>query len=180
MAVYVCFHMMMMMMLYSFSMPTEPHKIGYAGLYGNFRKLIDECRWEEAHAAQADIQEQGMRINNTIWTVLINQCIDKKKGLETARGIWKLVQDSSFQSNAYLGTHLIRMFNLLGSVDEANEVFSQLTRPNVYTWNAIIAANARHGQGHEALKLYYQMFDMNVEPDDYVFASALKGCASIG
>ncbi|KAH7374036.1 hypothetical protein KP509_17G084700 [Ceratopteris richardii] len=159
--------------------PTENHKIGYAGVFGNFRLLVEEGRWEEAKAAQDDIHEKGMRVNANIWQLVIQHCI-ANKGLDSARGIWKLVQDSKFQGNAFVGTHLIRMFNMLGSVEDANDVFAKLTRPNVYTWNAVIAANARHGQGDLALKLYYRMLDIHGEPDDFVFVSALQACRAIG
>ncbi|MCO5558464.1 hypothetical protein L7F22_012047 [Adiantum nelumboides] len=159
--------------------PTENHKIGYAGVFGNFRLLVEEERWEEAKAAQDDIHEKGMRINANIWQLVIQHCI-ANKGLESARGIWRLVQDSKFQANAFVGTHLIRMFNLVGSVEDANDVFAKLTRPNVYTWNAVIAANARHGQADLALKLYYRMLDVHGEPDDFVFVSALEACRAIG
>ncbi|MCO5604703.1 hypothetical protein L7F22_058873 [Adiantum nelumboides] len=157
----------------------EHHKIGYAGVFGNFRKLIEEENWEGAHAAQADIHSKGMRVNSNVWALVIQHVI-AKKGLDSARHVWKLVQETNFQPNAFVGSHLIRMFNLLGSVDEANEVFSQLTRPNIYTWNAVIAANAKHGQGDLAIKLYHQMVEVHGEPDDFVFVSALKGCLSVG
>ncbi|KAI5058026.1 hypothetical protein GOP47_0026196 [Adiantum capillus-veneris] len=159
--------------------PTENHKIGYAGVFGNFRLLVEEERWEEAKAAQDDMHEKGMRVNANIWQLVIQHCI-ANKGLESARGIWRLVQDSKFQGNAFVGTHLIRMFNMVGSVEDANDVFAKLTRPNVYTWNAVIAANARHGQGDLALKLYYRMLDVHGEPDDFVFVSALEACRATG
>eukprot|EP00250_Pteridium_aquilinum_P002196 c12389_g1_i1 orf=217-3630(+) len=162
----------------SFS-PTEHHKIGYAGVFGNFRKLVEEDQWEEAKAAQADMHDKGMRVNANIWQLVVQHCI-ANKGLESARGIWRLVQESNFQGNAFVGTHLIRMFNMLGSVEDANDVFARLTRPNVYTWNAVIAANARHGQGDLALKLYYRMLEIHGEPDDFVFVSALEACRSAG
>lgn len=162
----------------SFS-PTEHHKIGYAGVFGNFRKLVEEDQWEEAKAAQDDMHEKGMRVNANIWQLVIQHCI-ANKGLESARGIWRLVQESNFRGNAFVGTHLIRMFNMLGSVEDANDVFAKLTRPNVYTWNAVIAANARHGQGDLAIKLYYRMLDVHGEPDDFVFVSALEACRSAG
>lgn len=155
------------------------HKIGYAGVFGNFRKLIEEENWEGAHAAQADMHAKGMRVNSNVWALVIQHVISKK-GLDSARHVWQLVQETNFQPNAFVGSHLIRMFNLLGSVDEANEVFSQLTRPNVYTWNAVISANAKHGQGHLAIKLYHQMVEVHGEPDDFVFVSALKGCVGVG
>lgn len=157
----------------------EHHKIGYAGVFGNFRKLIEEENWEGAHAAQADIHSKGMRVNSNVWALVIQHVI-AKKGLDSARHVWKLVQETNFQPNAFVGSHLIRMFNLLGSVDEANEVFSQLTRPNIYTWNAVISANAKHGQGDLAIKLYHQMVEVHGEPDDFVFVSALKGCVGVG
>ncbi|MCO5547968.1 hypothetical protein L7F22_001423 [Adiantum nelumboides] len=164
--------------IFSFT-PTENHKIGYAGVFGNFRLIVEEGRWEEAKAAQDDIHEKGMRVNANIWQLVIQHCI-ANKGLDSARGIWRLVQDSKFQGNAFVGTHLIRMFNMVGSVEDANDVFAKLTRPNVYTWNAVIAANARHGQGDLALKLYYRMLDVHGEPDDFVFVSALEACKAIG
>lgn len=161
------------------SFSASDNKIGYAGVFGNFRKLVEEKRWDEAHEAQADMEKKGIRVSSTIYQVLIQHCINNKS-IESARGVYDLIKKTNFQPNAFIGSHLIRMFNLLNSLEEANDVFSQLTRPNVYTWNAIIQANAKHGQGQHAIELYYRMLDAKGVPDEFVFVGVLKGCANTG
>lgn len=162
-----------------FPKPRFENSVGYPGVFGNFRKCVEEGRWDDADDAQEDMHRKGMRVNSNIYAVLIQKVITNKC-LDAARELYTLIKKTAFQPNAFLGSHMIRMFHLLGSLEEANDVFSQLTRPNVFTWTAIISANAKMGRGEEAIRLYYRMLECKGVPDEYVFSGVLKGCTNIG
>lgn len=82
-------------------------------------------------------------------------------------------------SNAFLGSHLIRMFSYCGSLSEAYLVFCKLPAHNVFTWSAIIAAYASDGQNDEACNLFKEMLQSSIKPDEVTFVVILKACASI-
>ncbi|XP_030527815.1 pentatricopeptide repeat-containing protein At5g48910 [Rhodamnia argentea] len=66
----------------------------------------------------------------------------------------------------------------------ARAVFSQMRRPNCFSWNSIIRALAESDDDAmqlEALVLFYEMaLDGDVEPNRFTFPSVLKACARLG
>lgn len=91
-----------------------------------------------------------------------------------------IINRAGLASNTFLGSHLIRMFASCGSLLEANQAFSKLHKPNLFTWSAIISANAKLGHGVQAINLYLQMQGSNVVPDGHIFSAVLKACGSAG
>lgn len=137
------------------------------------QKLCEIGRLQEAIEV-TDTHVAYISIN--IYQCLLQSCIIKKD-LAAGRKVHSLILKSGFESNAYLGSYLIRMFDLCGSLLEANEVFVELPYPNVFAWSAIISACTKHGQGEQAIKLYQKMQESNVQPDGHVFVAGLKACA---
>eukprot|EP00250_Pteridium_aquilinum_P004392 c14604_g1_i2 orf=840-1403(+) len=105
----------------------------------------------------------------------IQQCIHRKNLLES-RKVHTLVVEIGYEANAYLGSYLIRMFVLCGSLSEANSVFSKIYKPNVYAWSEILLANTNNGQSEKAIGLYHQMQPTCVKPDKCVYVAVLKAC----
>lgn len=104
-------------------------------------------------------------------------CIDKRD-LAAGRRVYSLILKGGCEVDAFLGSHLIRMFALCGSLSEANQVFGKISQPSVYTWSSIIVAHIRLGEDEQAIKLYQQMPESGVKPNDYVFVAVLKACTS--
>ncbi|MCO5567340.1 hypothetical protein L7F22_021030 [Adiantum nelumboides] len=109
--------------------------------------------------------------------VRLQKCIDERD-LTTARGVHRLAIESGLDSDAFIGSHLIRMFGQFDCLHEANQVFHRLPDPNLYSWNAIILAHAKSGQNQAALLLYHELHNSRLEPDGHIFVSALKTCIS--
>lgn len=99
-----------------------------------------------------------------------------KKNLAAGREAHHLIVKTGFQSNLFLGRTLIRMFALCGALSDANDVFHQLTKPDVSAWTAIISVNSKLGQDDQAAKLYQQMQESSVAPDGHAFVAVLKSC----
>lgn len=123
------------------------------------------------------MDQQGLHVSISDLYCLLQLCI-KDEDLAAGRKLRTLIARYGFESNAFLGSHLIRMFALLGCLMEANQVFNKLPEPSVYSWSAIISAHAKLGQGEQAIELYYQMQQSSVKPDDHVFVAVLQACIS--
>ncbi|GLJ29003.1 hypothetical protein SUGI_0572420 [Cryptomeria japonica] len=59
------------------------------------------------------------------------------------------------------------------------EFDSGRTKPNIVSWNAMVAGYSQNGCGDKALNLFYQMQQENLEPDHFTFGSVLRACGSV-
>ena len=85
-----------------------------------------------------------------------------------------------FHTISSLGDHIIRLFAACGSLEEAYEAFSSIVKPSVFTWNSLISAHLKLGEGHVALKLYERIREEGINPDRVTFISVCNACGSIG
>ncbi|KAG4166045.1 hypothetical protein ERO13_A13G107500v2 [Gossypium hirsutum] len=66
------------------------------------------------------------------------------------------------------------------SLEESAKVFSRMSQRNSISWNSMIAAFARHGDGCRALQLYEEMRSDGIAPTDVTFLSLLHACSHVG
>ena len=78
---------------------------------------------------------------------LIQDCIREGNIVVWGRALYALIKKNELHYNAFLGTHLIRMFASFPSLVDANQVFEILPEPSVFSWSAIIAAYANLEEG---------------------------------
>lgn len=105
-------------------------------------------------------------------------------GVDTSLGLGKqfhsLVIKRNFGSNPFVGNGLINMYSKCGELQESTKVFSRMPWRNAVSWNSMIAAFARHGDGFRALRLYEEMRQEGVEPTDITFLTMLHACSHVG
>eukprot|EP00250_Pteridium_aquilinum_P003056 c13392_g1_i1 orf=653-2890(+) len=104
----------------------------------------------------------------------------KKKDLVAGRQLHSLLVSNGMCLVACHGDRIIRMFTLCGSLLEASLAFCTISKPSVYSWQAIISAHVHQGQSNRALGLYDQMKRDNVKPNMYVMQCILQACGNIG
>ena len=107
---------------------------------------------------------------------LLQDCI-KRKDIASGRKVHDIIKKNSLESNAFLGSHLIRMFASCGSLVDATEVFQMLSNPSIFSWGAIISAHSTLGHMEETISLYHSMCSSNIRPDGHVFVAVLKACS---
>ncbi|XP_031130329.1 pentatricopeptide repeat-containing protein At3g05340 [Ipomoea triloba] len=105
-------------------------------------------------------------------------------GSDTLLGLGKqvhsLIIKKGFLPNPFVSNGLINMYSKCGELQESVKVFDQMPQRNPVSWNSLIAAFARHGNGFRALKLYEEMRSNGVEPTDVTFLSLLHACSHVG
>lgn len=152
---------------------------GAFGSYAHISKLCQEERLNEALQAAKLMDQQGIPVSRDIMYCLLQCCI-KRKVLTAARQVRSLMVNTGLDSITFLRDHLIRLFALCGSLHEANEIFGKVAKPSIYTWNAIISAHEKLGEGKEIFKLFCKMQDDGLRPDKVTFLCILKASGSIG
>ncbi|KAL2514858.1 Pentatricopeptide repeat-containing protein [Forsythia ovata] len=105
-------------------------------------------------------------------------------GIDTSLAFGKqvhaLVIKKGYASNVFVSNGLINMYSKCGELEESVKIFYQIPQKNQVSWNSMIAAFARHGDGFKSLKLYEEMKSEGVEPTDVTFLSLLHACSHVG
>lgn len=104
----------------------------------------------------------------------------KLKDLERGLEIHGEIARMGMERDVYISSVSVDMYAKCGSLGKAREVFNKLPVKNVVSWNALIAAYAKHGYGEEALKLFDQMQFEGITPDAVTILCSLKACGSVG
>ncbi|KAI5082554.1 hypothetical protein GOP47_0002297 [Adiantum capillus-veneris] len=115
------------------------------------------------------------------WTQLCNVLTKsaKQKDLEAGSCIHQFMVTTGLDREGILRDHLIRLYACCGCLEEARLVFCMSQVRSVYTWNSIISAHAKLGNGRATLHLYACMLDEGVAPDNVTFLCILKACATL-
>ncbi|KAH7440558.1 hypothetical protein KP509_04G112700 [Ceratopteris richardii] len=108
---------------------------------------------------------------------LLQGCL-AKKDLALGRHIRCLMVSSGLDFVAPLGDHLICTLALCGSLLEAESVFLKISKPSIFTWNAILFSHVSLGERRNVLLLYAKMQHEGSQPDGVTFLHVLKACGS--
>ena len=100
--------------------------------------------------------------------------------LEHGNWVQSYIKKKSVNLTMPLGNALIDMFSKCGDIQNAELVFSQMTRRCIITWTAMVSGLAFNGQCREALSLFERMHNEGIEPDDVIFITILSACSHGG
>lgn len=75
---------------------------------------------------------------------------------------------------------LISMYSRCGCLEDSIKVFSECEEADQVSWSSMIAAYGFHGRGVEAVKLFEQMEQEELEPNEVTFLSLLYACSHSG
>lgn len=80
------------------------------------------------------------------------------------------------ERNNFVACSLCDLYAKCGYLNSAKKVFYQIERPDIASWNAIIAGFSNGGAETEAMSFFSQMTELGLNPDDVTLCSIL--CAS--
>ncbi|XP_065858252.1 pentatricopeptide repeat-containing protein At2g41080 isoform X2 [Euphorbia lathyris] len=75
---------------------------------------------------------------------------------------------------------LISMYSRCGCLEDSVKVFLECKYADPVLWSSMISAYGFHGRGEEAIKLFHQMEQEELEPSDVTFLSLLYACSHCG
>ena len=118
-------------------------------------------------------------LRNTLYLRLL-ECV-KKKDVTSTRNVHLCLLNYCQDSISTLGGYLIRALTTsTATLFEANLAFSSVSKPCVFTWNAIILAHTIFGEDFIALDLYTQMMGDGLQPNDATLSWVVKICGGVG
>ncbi|MCO5581430.1 hypothetical protein L7F22_035314 [Adiantum nelumboides] len=116
--------------------------------------------------------------NNVAFICTLKACV-LTLSLDWGRMIHAFIMHVKLDFDVYVGSCLVDMYVKCGSIQDATQVFCRLSVRNVVTWSTLIAGYVKEGLGAAALKLFSQMQEEKVAPNEVTFASNLSACCLI-
>lgn len=135
---------------------------------------------QEALNSFEQMQLAGFRPDEVTFACVLKVCgslgaLDTGQELHNQMANDKLVGKDPMIANALIG-----MYAKCGLYVKAREVFNEMPKRDVISWNALISGYLLHGHGEEALSCFEQMDNEGIYPDTITFASIFKACGSVG
>ncbi|PHT57340.1 hypothetical protein CQW23_05826 [Capsicum baccatum] len=75
---------------------------------------------------------------------------------------------------------LVDMYAKNGNLAAAELMFSSVILPNLICWNSMLGAYGYHGKSQEAFKVFNNILQHGLTPDDVTFISLLAACSHCG
>jgi pentatricopeptide repeat protein len=82
--------------------------------------------------------------------------------------------------NTLIDTALVNLYSRCGKLVDARRVFDGISEHDVVSFNAMIAAYARHGHHKAVVEIFYGMLNERLVPDSLTFVHALSACSHAG
>ncbi|KAL5544123.1 hypothetical protein UlMin_007907 [Ulmus minor] len=136
-------------------------------------------RWEEVVKLFRRMQELGIQFNDV--TMISALTASGRVGdLELGKWINGYIEANGLKGSLALATSLVDMYAKCGQVDTARRLFDQMDRRDVVAWSAMISGYSQVNRCREALDLFKEMQESNVEPNEVTMVSVLYSCAVLG
>ncbi|KAM3313814.1 hypothetical protein ACQJBY_032988 [Aegilops geniculata] len=97
-------------------------------------------------------------------------------------GMWvhQLMDELGVEKNHLLISALVDMYAKCGRIDVSVEIFNNIKRKHLSTWNTMISSLAGHGLGSDVVMLFHRMELSGVVPDGVTFVALLTACSHCG
>ena len=124
------------------------------------------------------MERDGMRPNEVTFSSILVACVSLSD-LVTGRMIHAKVYQNGSCSVLLVANALLNMYGKCGRLEEAKWIFNDQIQRDTVSWNSIILAHTLHEKHEEAIKLFTQMGEQGVEPNDVTFINVLSACAEV-
>eukprot|EP01018_Ginkgo_biloba_P013193 Gb_32457 [translate_table: standard] len=143
-------------------------------LHEDVRRLCMQGRLKEALHILPVIED----VDDFTYICLLQMCI-RKKTLSEGKLVNTHINEMGVMLDTFLGNTLLNMYAKCGSLVDARRVFDNLSKRDALSWTVMIAAYSRHGLAEEALRLFRQMQQTGIQPNQFTFTSVLPACAKL-
>ncbi|XP_058097873.1 pentatricopeptide repeat-containing protein At1g08070, chloroplastic-like [Magnolia sinica] len=133
----------------------------------------------EALALFEEMQAANVKPTDATIVSMLSACAHLG-ALDQGARLHAYINDHKIVIGTILGTALVDMYAKCGSIACATQVFYDIEEKDVLAWNTIISGMAMHGHANESHRLFNEMQEVGVRPDDMTFVAVLSACSHAG
>eukprot|EP01018_Ginkgo_biloba_P040301 Gb_16664 [translate_table: standard] len=147
-----------------------------SSIYADMSPLCMESRLKEVLDTIPIKHHGGIPVDYNMYSTLLEACTNMK-ALAEGKMVHAHILLSGLEQDVVLGTKLVSMYAMCGSLVDAHFVFENINKRDIFLWNAMIRGSVQSGFSEEALLLYHQMQWEGIQPNYFTFLCVLKSCA---
>lgn len=126
-----------------------------------------------------DMQNAKVKPDNCTLVNVLTACA-RVGALSQGKWVHAYISKNGINVDGFVATALVDMYSKCGSIEKAQEVFSNSSRKDISTWNSMIEGFGTHGFGERALHILSDMLVNGFKPNDVSFISVLSACSRAG
>lgn len=117
---------------------------------------------------------------NSVTMVSVLQACAAVSALEQGKLMHAYILRKGLDSILPVMSALLTMYARCGDLELGKNVFNQMEKRDVVSWNSLISSYAIHGLGSEALIAFQEMVQLGFSPSPITFVSVLGACSHSG
>ncbi|CAN6486928.1 unnamed protein product [Victoria cruziana] len=99
---------------------------------------------------------------------------------EPGKQIHGYIIRKQIRSNVKIGNALLDMYSKCGSIKYAEEIFRKVENKDLVLYNSMMAGYANNGREMDAINLFEDMIQEEIQPDEISFLAILSACRHTG
>ncbi|XP_077224489.1 tetratricopeptide repeat (TPR)-like superfamily protein [Tasmannia lanceolata] len=151
-------------------------KVSWTVMIGGF---VKNNRFEEALECFREMQLAKVEPDYVTVIAVLTACANLGA---LGQGLWihRYSLKRDLRTNIRLNNSLIDMYSRCGCIGYARQVFDEMPKRSLVSWNSIIVCFAINGHATDALEHFLLMQKAGFEPDGVSFTGALTACSHAG
>lgn len=121
--------------------------------------------------------QESILPDNVTFVNILSKCANDA-ALTEGMQMHALLVSSKIQIDVVVGSALLNMYGKCGSINDALIVFFEMPEQNEYSWAAMIAAYAMHGEARSSMLMFERMQWEGVKPDRVSILCLLCACTN--
>eukprot|EP01018_Ginkgo_biloba_P013099 Gb_10133 [translate_table: standard] len=133
---------------------------------------------EDAIKLFCQMQLEGIELDHFTFVSVLRACANLAD-MKCGRQIHAHIMKAGFELDVFVGNALVDMYAKCESIETARNVFDKMPKRDEVSWTAMIVGCVQQRHCEEALKLFCEMQQKDMKPNQFTFASVLRACASL-
>ncbi|XP_071699074.1 pentatricopeptide repeat-containing protein At2g03880, mitochondrial-like [Rutidosis leptorrhynchoides] len=100
----------------------------------------------------------------------------ENRSINEGKAIHKQIKESGIELDSHLCVSLINFYAKCGCLNIARQVLDEMPQRDVVSWTALISGFSGEGFGTEGIRLFCEMYEEGIRPNEFTFATVLKAC----
>ncbi|CAN1306838.1 Pentatricopeptide repeat-containing protein At5g06540 [Linum perenne] len=121
----------------------------------------------------------GIFPDNLTYPFLVKSC-SEMSSLEMGAQAHGEIVVHGFENDLFVQNSLVNMYNKVGDVGSARQLFDKMPEKNLVTWSTMISGFAMHGYANKAVDYFSKMISTGISPREITFTAVLSACSHGG
>lgn len=122
------------------------------------------------------MRKEGMAPDNYTLTALLSGAVHGETLPPEFRSLHAYIIKVGLQTDRFVATSLITMYTEMQSFEDSKLAFYDAKSLDIGVWSSIISSSTKIRKGEEAFWLFYEMLDLEIKPNQFIFSSLFKVC----